>query len=100
MTPQKCHATLLKHPQSGVLAFVSNLGRNAQTVSVVFDLERLGLSGQQFDVFNALTGEPMTLSADGTMSVSLESEDWVYVWLRPRASEKHEPGHPQIWLFQ
>jgi hypothetical protein len=32
--PDKCYATLLKHQTNGVLALVSNLRRDAQTVTV------------------------------------------------------------------
>jgi hypothetical protein len=32
----------------------------------------------------ALTGKVMDMSADGTLTVPIGSEEWLYVWLRPR----------------
>ncbi len=84
VSPEKCYATLLKHPENGVLAFVSNLRRDAQTVTVQFNLDKLGLGDQKLDVFDALTNEPVAMSEDGKLSVPLGSEEWVYVWLRPK----------------
>ena len=82
VTPQKCYATLLKHPDNGVLALISNLKRNTQTVSVTFNLNKLGFHGQKIDAFDALTNEPVELSPRGNISVSLKSEDWIYIWIR------------------
>jgi len=83
VSPEKCYSTLFKHPKNGVLAFISNLSRDAQTVTVEFNLEKLGLRGKKLDVFDALTNEPVSMIADGKLSVPLGSEEWVYVWLRP-----------------
>ena len=97
--PKKCYATLFKHPKNGVLAFISNLRREEQTVTVRFSLDKLGLRGKKLDVFNALTEEPVAMSRGvirfrgeehhaphGTLSVSLGSEEWIYIWLRPKGS--------------
>jgi len=84
-SPELCYATLLKHRSNGVLALISNLRRDAQTVRVHFDLKRLGLRGQKFDGLNALTRESIDVTADGKLSVRLGSEEWLYVWLRPTA---------------
>jgi hypothetical protein len=83
VSPQKCYATLFKHPTNGVLAFVSNLTPDAQDITVQLDLDELRLSGKQLDVYNPLTNEPVSMTADGTLSISLGSELWAYVWLRP-----------------
>ena len=83
VSPEKCYAFLLKHPENGVLAFVSNLRPDAQTVTVQFNMDKLNLRGRKLDVFNALTDELVAMTPDGTVSVSLGSEEWVYVWLRP-----------------
>jgi hypothetical protein len=85
VAPEQCHALLLKHPRNGVLAFISNLRPDAQTVTAQFNLEKLGLHGKDLDAFNPLTGEPVAVTADGTMSLSLESENWMYVWIRNAA---------------
>ena len=83
VTPEKCYATIFHHPTNGVLAFVSNLRRDDQTVTVRFNLDKLDLRGEKLDAFNALTDEPVEMSADGTISTPLGSEQWLYLWLRP-----------------
>ena len=85
--PEECYATLLRHPTNGVLAFISNLRRGAQTVIVELNLDRLGLRGQKLDVFNALTEEPVAMARDGELSVSLGSVEWLYVWVRPNRGQ-------------
>ena len=84
VSPEKCHATLLKHPANGVLALVSNLRPDAASVQVQFDLDELGLSDRKLDTFNALTNEAVDMTADGKLSVPLGSEEWVYIRLRPK----------------
>jgi len=83
VSPDKCYATLLKHRTNGVLAFISNLSPDKQTVDVTFNLEALGLAGKRLDVFNALTDEAVAMTDDGKLSILLGSEEWTYVWLRP-----------------
>ena len=85
VNPEKCYTTLFKHPTNGVLAFISNLRRDAATVTVKLNLNKLGLQGKTLDVFNALTDEPVDTTADGQISVPLGTEEWIYVWLRPAA---------------
>ncbi len=87
VSPENCYATLLNHPNNGVLAFVSNLRPDAQTVTVEFNLNKLGLRDKTLDVFNALTDEPIAMTADGKLSVPLGSEEWIYVWLRPSGTQ-------------
>jgi len=87
VSPQQCYSTLLKHPRNGVWAFVSNLSADKQTVTVKLDLDKLGLRGRKLDVFNLLTGEAVSMTADGTISLLLGPEEWVYVWLRPKAEK-------------
>jgi hypothetical protein len=86
VSPEKCYATLFKHPKNGVLAFITNLRPDAQTVAVQLNLETLGLKGRTLNVFNALTGEPVAMTADGKVSVPLGSEEWAYIWFRPNAA--------------
>ena len=54
VSPENCYALLLKHPKNGVLAFISNLSKDAQTVTVQFNLDKLGLRGRKLDVFAPL----------------------------------------------
>ena len=84
VSPEQCHSTLLRHPKNGVLAFITNLHRDAQTVAVQFDLEKLGLSVRELDTFNVLTDERVTVAPDGVLSLPLGSMEWAYVWLRPK----------------
>ncbi len=81
--PQHCYVTLLQHKDNGVLAFISNLSRDKQRVTVEFDLDRLRLQERSLDVFDILTNNPVKMSAEGKLSVDLNSENWIYVWLRP-----------------
>jgi len=83
VSPEQCYATLLKHPRNGVLAFISNLRTDAATVKVEFNLDALGLAGAEIEAVNALTDEPLRV-ADGSVTVPLESETWIYIWLRGR----------------
>lgn len=91
VTPEQCHATMFLHPKNGVLAFVSNLGKDAQTATVQFNMEKLRLKNQKLDVFDALTDAPVAMTADGKLSLPLGSEEWVYVWLRPAANKSRTP---------
>jgi len=84
VSSQKCYATLFKHPEHGVLAIVSNLSTQAQEVAVQFNLDKLGLAGLQMQVTNPLAGESVSMTADGVLSIPLESEAWLYLWLRPK----------------
>jgi hypothetical protein len=85
VTPEKCYSTLLRSEDNGVLAFISNLTRDAQDVTVHLNLDELELNPARIDVFNALTDEPVSMTSDGTLSIPLGSEEWVYVWLRPKS---------------
>ena len=59
----------------------------AQTVTVQFNLDKLNLRGHKLDVFDVLTNEPVDMTPDGKLSVSLGSEEWMYVWLRPKTAK-------------
>ncbi|MCF7837414.1 MAG: LamG domain-containing protein [Candidatus Marinimicrobia bacterium] len=82
VAPEECYATLLKHPDNGTLAFISNLQRDSAAVRVRFNRETLGLPDAGVVVENVLSGETGPLPADGVMSFDLGSHEWVYVWLR------------------
>lgn len=83
IAPELCYATLFKHPQNGVLALVSNLSRKQENVTVKFNLKQLGLAGKKLEVFDPLNKKPLKMDADGKLTLPLESEAWIYVWLRP-----------------
>ena len=77
--PEGAHASLYRHPQNGVLAVLSNLGRAEALVTVELNLASLGLAG---DVLarDALTGEPVALEK-GALRVNLAVLGWRIVWL-------------------
>jgi len=83
VSPDHCAAFLLHHPTNGVLAFITNRSTDKQDVNVQFNLDKLGLKDRKIKVFNAITDEPMTMTGDGQMTIPLESEHWLYVWLQP-----------------
>jgi len=56
-------------------------------VTVEFNLDKLGLRGREISAINALTDKPIALTADGKISLSLGSEKWVYVLLRPKKAK-------------
>jgi len=86
VSPERCYATLLKDSKNGVLAFVTNLRREVQTVTVRFNLEKLGLAGRPLEVFDALTGKPVKMTSDGRVALRLGSVEWTYIWLRPKGT--------------
>ncbi|MFV0338400.1 MAG: glycoside hydrolase domain-containing protein [Chthoniobacterales bacterium] len=83
VSPEKAYVTLLKHPENGTLAFVSNLSTERREVLVDFQLEKLGLKEGEIQAVNALTGERIPISQDGELKLPLESEQWAYIWLKP-----------------
>jgi hypothetical protein len=81
---EDCHATLLRHPENGVLALVSNLASQRQDVTVQFHLDKLRLKDANLRAYHALENAPIDLNAKGHISLDLDPLQWKYVWLRPR----------------
>lgn len=95
VTPERAHATFFAHPENGLLALVSNLEREKREVHVRFNLGKLGLTGQELEAVNALNGELHPITADGVVKLPIESEDWLYLWVRPAGSGKpRTASHP------
>lgn len=84
VSPDNCWTTLLQHPHNGVLALISNLNTDSRLVTLQFHLDRLGLDNRALEAVNALTDEPIDVTASGNISVPLDTEQWMYVWLRAR----------------
>ncbi len=82
VSPEKCYASLFLHPENGVLAFVSNLSRDPQTVSVQLNLLQLDLDNDRLQAADPLTGQALDISSTGAFTLPLASEDWMYVWIR------------------
>ena len=83
--PPGCYVTLLVHPSNGVLAFVTNLTPQRQTVRVKFNLESLNLAGGPVQVTDTMYATPLSLDADQTATLTLDSEQWTYLWLKKTA---------------
>lgn len=81
-SPEKIYTTLLKHPENGVLALISNLHRDTRRARVRFDLGKLDLESTGIAATNAITQESLPLADDGTLALELDSHQWLYVWLR------------------
>jgi hypothetical protein len=82
-----CYVTFFHHHANGILAFITNLDKDAHDVAVRFDLEKLGLDAADLTAFDALTEASVAMTSDDTVSVSLDKEQWLYVWLKPDAIE-------------
>jgi hypothetical protein len=83
VSPEKCYATLLRNPKTGLLVFVSNLSRDKREVAVHLNLKKLGLAGQNLKALEPLTNTTLEMTPDGQFSVPLDSEGWAYIWLQP-----------------
>ncbi len=79
----QCYATLLKHPVNGVLALVSNLSTEPQSIELEFNLKTLDLIDRKLEAANALSGNILKMSSDGKINLKLNSEEWIYIWLKP-----------------
>ncbi len=79
-TPDGAYVSLYRHPENGVLAVISNLGRDEAAVDVQLDLDKLGL-GAEISVSDALGNEPIEMK-DGKIQLSMPSLGWKLVWLK------------------
>jgi hypothetical protein len=79
----QCYATLLKHPVNGVLALASNLSTEPQSMELEFNLKKLDLTDRKLEAANALSGDILKISSDGKINLKLNSEEWIYIWLKP-----------------
>lgn len=79
--PAQCYSTLFVHPKNGVLAFISNLSPQEQTLSLKFDLEKLHLQESGLRVDDRLNERTLSVTEDGTVSIPLKSEEWTYLQL-------------------
>ena len=80
VSPKECYASLWLHPRNGVLAAVSNLSRNAATVVLEFNLDKLGLPNK-VSAREPRTNADLQMTA-GRVSVPLQSQAWAFVWVR------------------
>ena len=80
--PEGAYASLYRHPKNGVLAVISNLGREAAAVTARLNIESLGLGGDP-SARDALTGEAVALDA-GAFTITLAVLGWKVVWLNSK----------------
>ena len=66
-----------------MLAFVTNRSMEQQQVHLAFNLEALGLAGQNLEVRDTMYNRMLPMDADGNVTLNLDSERWTYLWLRP-----------------
>jgi len=78
--PEGAYVSIWRRPETGLLAVIDNLGREAATVQTRFDLQVLDLVGAS--AIDAITGEALALE-DGVVTLDLEDQDWRLVWLQP-----------------
>ena len=79
--PKDAHVSLYNHPENGVLAVVSNLGKERAEVKVAFSLEKLGLAATS-TARDAMSGEDLVIEG-GLIVLDLGSVDWKLVWITP-----------------
>lgn len=73
--------SLHRHPANGVLAVVSNLGKQRAQVKVNFRPTAFGLP-RSCAAVDAFTKEPLAMK-DAELVLELEAVDWRLVWIRP-----------------
>jgi hypothetical protein len=81
VSPSDCYVSLWKHPRNGVLAAVSNLSREAADIVVTAKGAALGL-GDAFTAHDARHERPVPVRYQA-FTVSLPSQQWTLVWLKP-----------------
>ena len=79
--PEKCYSTIFVHPKNGVLAFVTNLSPEEQNLKIKFNLAKLNLQPNLLQVDDLLNQRKLSADADGTVSITLKSEEWTYLQL-------------------
>ena len=80
-TSTQCYTTLFLHPTNGVLAFVTNRAMEEQPVHLTFNLEALGLAGEELEVRDTMYNRTLPIEPGGDLSLDLDSEQWTYLWL-------------------
>jgi hypothetical protein len=81
VSPEGGYASLYRHPDHGVLAVVSNLGRAEATLKVRFDLPNLKLADRDLTAVDWLSNQEVELN-DDTVCTHLPSMGWQVLWIR------------------
>ena len=78
------YCSLYRHDENGVLAVVSNLGREKAEVLVRFDLARLGLGDRAVSATDAVGGEALSIENGAVGFPAMVSMDWRIVRIEGR----------------
>jgi hypothetical protein len=73
----KVKASLYAHPGRGLLLIVGNYNPEPRVAHVALDLASFGLQGRGLKAVNALTDQPLALSADGVLEARLKGKCFV-----------------------
>lgn len=79
-SPDAIYSSLYVHDENGVLAVVSNLGRETVTATVRLELGKIGLGSSPVSARDAITDEAIEI-AKGAFQVPLGSLEWKIVWV-------------------
>ncbi len=84
VSPEGAYASLYRHSRNGVLAVVSNLGRQERTVTLHPNLPKLGFPPTTLVAHDALSQAPLQMD-NGQLAVKLPSFGWKLIWIRATA---------------
>lgn len=75
-----CYASLYRHDDNGVLAYICNLGKQSRQVQVTFNLDALALTNT-VDVIDMITNKRMKLREE-SLSLELSPQQWSYICIK------------------
>jgi hypothetical protein len=83
VSPEGAYVSLYRHPENGVLAVISNLSEEKETVKVQLNMERLDLDRNPNVAEVVLpAGEPLPI-VEGKIRLILPSLSWKLIWVKP-----------------
>ena len=88
VSPEGAYVSLYRHPRNGVLAVVSNLGKQEALVNVQLDPARLGLRAP-LSARDALSEAKLPI-ANAAIELSLPSLGWKVIWIRGDGRKRAE----------
>lgn len=72
-------ASLYAHPGRGLFIIAGNFNPERRRVTIAVDLAAFGLAGKSLRAVNALTDQPIALTADGALSPTIAGKSFVLV---------------------
>jgi hypothetical protein len=73
--------------EDGLVAIVSNLGKDPREVQASFNLKALGLP-ETFAAWDILNEREIPIAPDGVIKQNLQPLDFRAIWIKPKAPEK------------